>query len=87
MSGVLDKLRVLDLSWGIAGPMVTMTLADHGADVTKIEPPGGDPFRGLSGYRVWGRGKRSAVLDLTDAEDRAAFLALAAHADRPRTVA
>jgi crotonobetainyl-CoA:carnitine CoA-transferase CaiB-like acyl-CoA transferase len=81
MSGVLDKLRVLDLSWGIAGPMVTMTLADHGADVTKIEPPGGDPFRGLSGYRVWGRGKRSAVLDLTDAEDRAAFLALAAHAD------
>jgi len=46
-----------------------MLLADHGAEVTKIEPPEGDPFRSLSGYRVWGRGKRSAVLDLKNSED------------------
>ncbi len=81
MPGVLDGLRVLDLSWGIAGPMTTMMLSDHGADVTKIEPPGGDPFANQLGYKVWQRGKRSAVLDLTAADDKAAFLALAAHAD------
>ena len=77
----LDGLRVLDLSWGIAGPMTGMLLADSGADVTKIEPPGGDPFRAQLGYRVWQRGKRSAVLDLKNADDRDAFLALAKHAD------
>ncbi|MBW2270160.1 MAG: CoA transferase [Deltaproteobacteria bacterium] len=81
MAGVLDGLRVLDLSWGSAGPMATMLLADHGAQVTKIEPPGGDPFRSQLGYHAWGRGKRSAVLDLKDAEDLATFLQLAAAAD------
>jgi crotonobetainyl-CoA:carnitine CoA-transferase CaiB-like acyl-CoA transferase len=81
MSGVLDGIRVLDLSWGIAGPMAAMLLADHGAAVTKIEPPGGDPFRSQLGYRVWQRGKRSAILDLRAPEDRETFLALAAQAD------
>lgn len=81
MAGVLDGIRVLDLSWGIAGPMATMMLADHGADVTKIEPPGGDPFRSELGYKAWQRGKRSAVLDLKDAGDLALFRKLAAHAD------
>ena len=81
MTGVLDGIRVLDLSWGIAGPMTTMLLADHGAAVTKIEPPGGDPFRVQLGYHVWQRGKRSAVLDLHAAEDRESFLSLARHAD------
>ena len=81
MAGVLAGVRVLDLSWGIAGPMTAMLLGDHGADVTKIEPPGGDPFRAQLGYRVWQRGKRSAVLDLKNAGDRNAFLALARHAD------
>ena len=80
-TGVLHGLRVLDLSWGIAGPMTTMLLADHGAAVTKIEPPGGDPFRGQLGYRAWQRGKRSAVLDLIRSEDRATLLALVRHAD------
>jgi crotonobetainyl-CoA:carnitine CoA-transferase CaiB-like acyl-CoA transferase len=77
----LAGLRVLDLSWGIAGPMTAMLLADSGADVTKIEPPSGDPFRAQLGYRAWQRGKRSAVLDLKNAEDLAAFRALARHAD------
>ena len=81
MPGALAGLRVLDLSWGVAGPMTAMLLADSGADVTKIEPPGGDPFRAQLGYRVWQRGKRSAALDLKGAGDRAAFLALAKHAD------
>ena len=81
MAGVLDGLRILDLSRGIAGPMATMLLVDHGADVVRIEAPGDDPLRDQPGYRVWNRGKRSAVLDLKDADDRATFLALAANAD------
>jgi crotonobetainyl-CoA:carnitine CoA-transferase CaiB-like acyl-CoA transferase len=81
MPGVLDAVRVLDLSWGVAGPMATMLMADQGAQVTKIEPPGGDPFRSELGYKVWQRGKRSAVLDLKNAADLSSFLALAAQAD------
>src|SRR4051812_13300304 len=81
MTGVLDGVTVLDLSWGIAGPLATMLLGDHGARVTRIEPPGGDPFRSFSGSRVWARNKRSAVLDLNDGADRDVFLALAADAD------
>lgn len=81
MTGVLNGVRVLDLSEGIAGPMATMLLADHGASVTRIERPGGDPFRSQLGYHGWNRGKRSAVLDLLDAEDLKVFLALARSAD------
>jgi crotonobetainyl-CoA:carnitine CoA-transferase CaiB-like acyl-CoA transferase len=81
LAGVLDGLKVLDLSWGISGPMATMLMADHGASVTRIEPPGGDPFGSFSGSRVWGRGKRSAVLDLKEGGDRDVFLRLASTAD------
>jgi len=81
MAGVLDKLRVLDLSWGIAGPMTAMLMADNGAQVTKIEPPGGDPFRNQLGYKVWNRGKRSAVYDLKNPADKDNFLALVKTAD------
>ena len=41
MAGVFADLCVLDLSWGIAGPMTTMILADNGADVIRIEAPSG----------------------------------------------
>jgi crotonobetainyl-CoA:carnitine CoA-transferase CaiB-like acyl-CoA transferase len=81
MAGVFDGLRVLDLSWGIAGPMTTMLLADNGAQVTRIEPPAGDPFSGQSGYRVWNRGKRNARLDLQSDEDRSRFRVLVGTAD------
>jgi len=85
MAGVYSGLRVLDLSWGISGPLVGMLLADHGADVVKIEPPGGDPFREgertALAYRTWQRGKRSAILDLKSPADLEDFKALAAHAD------
>ncbi|MEY2425579.1 MAG: hypothetical protein QOI61_1151, partial [Actinomycetota bacterium] len=56
MNGVFEGLKVLDLSWGTAGPMVTMFLADHGADVTRIERPGGAPFYEPEAYTVWNRG-------------------------------
>jgi crotonobetainyl-CoA:carnitine CoA-transferase CaiB-like acyl-CoA transferase len=81
MASALDGVRVLDLSWGIAGPVTGMLLADHGADVIKVEPPGGDPFRGSPGYDVWLRGRRSIVLDLKQAGDRNRFLALAGDSD------
>jgi len=71
MVPVLRDLTVLDLSQGIAGPMTAMLLADQGARVVKIEPPGGDPTRALSGSRVWHRGKKSIVLDLRAGEGSA----------------
>ena len=80
MPGVLEDLEVLDLSWGAAGPIAAMLLADHGAHVTRIERPKGDPI-GSSASRVWNRGKRSAVLDLHDDADRDVFRHLADRAD------
>ncbi len=38
--GALDGVKILDLSWGIAGPLGVMLLAEQGADVVKVEPPG-----------------------------------------------
>ncbi|HEX3567111.1 MAG TPA: CoA transferase [Acidimicrobiales bacterium] len=81
MKSVLDGIRVLDLSWGVAGPITGMLLSDNGADVVKVEPPGGDPFRSSPGYAAWLRGRRSAELDLTGATDRHTFLDLARSAD------
>ncbi|MEZ4332666.1 MAG: CoA transferase [Myxococcota bacterium] len=81
MTLVLEGLRVLDLSRGVAGPMATMLLADHGADVVRIERPGADPLREQLGHHVWNRGKRSAVLDLRQPADLEALLALADRAD------
>ncbi|MBV1918212.1 MAG: CoA transferase [Sphingomonadaceae bacterium] len=85
MQEILSGLRVLDLSWGIAGPLTGMLLCDHGADVIRIEPPGGDPMADIGrcklGYKTWQRGKRSIELDLKNPEDLDVFMTLAAHAD------
>ncbi len=61
--------------------MATMLMADHGARVTKIERPGGDPGRSQPSWRVWNRGKRSAELDLATPAGRDALIALAGQAD------
>lgn len=79
--GVLEGIRVLDLTDGIAGAITTMLLADQGATVTTIEPPAGNPTRATSGGLVWARSKRSAVFDLDDASDLAAVRDLARGAD------
>jgi crotonobetainyl-CoA:carnitine CoA-transferase CaiB-like acyl-CoA transferase len=81
MPGALDGVRVLDLSWGIAGPLGTLLLAEQGADVIKVEPPGGDPFRDYNGYAVWNRSRRSVTIDLKQAAGVEAFRKLAAEAD------
>ena len=85
----LTGIRVLDLTSFIPGPYLTMAMADHGAEVIKIEAPGGDHTRhiGLSDgpdtvyFRNFNRGKKSVVLDLKRPDDHAAFLALADSAD------
>jgi crotonobetainyl-CoA:carnitine CoA-transferase CaiB-like acyl-CoA transferase len=81
MPGALSDLRVLDLSWGIAGALGVLLLAEQGADVIKVEPPGGDPFRDYSGYAVWNRSRRSVTLDLKQAQGVDAFHRLADSAD------
>lgn len=86
----LQGLRVLDLSMFLPGPHLTMMMADHGADVIKIEPPTGEPvrkvgYRATDGNSVWfrntHRGKRSVVLDLKTDAGREALLRLAERAD------
>jgi crotonobetainyl-CoA:carnitine CoA-transferase CaiB-like acyl-CoA transferase len=81
MPGALDGIRVLDLSWGIAGSLGILYLAEQGADVIKVEPPGGDPFRGYDGYAVWNRSRRSVTIDLKNPAGAEAFRKLAADAD------
>lgn len=80
MSGPLRGLRVLDLGQYVAGPLVAMMLADAGADVVRVDPPGGPVWR-HPGNAVLQRGKRSAVFDLHHAGDREAVLRLARTAD------
>jgi crotonobetainyl-CoA:carnitine CoA-transferase CaiB-like acyl-CoA transferase len=66
---------------GIAAPVATMLLAAAGADVIKVEPPGGAATRGTPGFATWNRTKRSVVLDLDSDEGRARLDALLAGAD------
>lgn len=86
----LEGLKIVDLSVFLPGPYLTMALADHGAEVFKIEPPGeGDPGRriGLSDgassvfFRQLNRGKKSVVLDLKTTAGREALLRLCESAD------
>ena len=88
--GPLAGLRVIELGQLIAGPFAGKTLADFGADVIKVEPPGeGDPLRKWrmlhEGTSVWwqvqSRNKRSVVLDLRTEEGRADVRRLIAEAD------
>src|ERR1700684_2935751 len=88
--GPLAGLLVADFSRVLAGPYCTMLLADLGADVIKVESPGGDDTRnwvppvrdGVSTYFLAiNRNKRSVALDLRDDADRAAAVELARRAD------
>jgi len=81
MPGALDGVRILDLSWGIAGALGVLMLAEQGADVIKVEPPGGDPLRSYDGFRVWNRSRRSVTVDLKAPEGLDAFHRLADTAD------
>lgn len=83
----LQGKRVIELGTMLAAPFATHILSQLGAEVIKIEPPAGDPTRALvrggpSGtFIAYSHGKKSACLDLTQAEGREALRALLAHAD------
>ena len=78
----LEGVKVLDLGTVIAGTYAASILANFGADVVKIEPPEGDPFRfAMTGFINYNRGKRGLGLDLKAAAGRKAFLDMAARAD------
>lgn len=96
----LEGVRVIELAQFLPGPHLTMMMADHGAEVIKIEPPGGEPNRNIGVhqagcsvfFRNTHRGKQSVVLDLKDPLGKEALLRLAESADvlvesfRPGTV-
>jgi crotonobetainyl-CoA:carnitine CoA-transferase CaiB-like acyl-CoA transferase len=80
--GLLAGLRVLDLSVWRPGPYATQLLAEIGADVLKIEPPGGDPMRAYPElFAGLSANKRSIVLNLKADDDQRRALQLASHAD------
>ena len=68
MAGALDGIRVIDFGQYIAGPLAGMLLADQGADVIKVDPPGGPRWK-TPANATWNRGKRSIVLDLKQPDD------------------
>jgi crotonobetainyl-CoA:carnitine CoA-transferase CaiB-like acyl-CoA transferase len=87
VTNVLKGVRVVELSTVITAPLTGMMLVDLGADVIKIEPPQGDPFRSFRGgqyspnFVAYNRGKRSVRLDLRGEPGRAILLKLIARAD------
>jgi crotonobetainyl-CoA:carnitine CoA-transferase CaiB-like acyl-CoA transferase len=87
--GKLDGIRVVDLSQFLPGPMLTLMMADQGAEVVKVEPPAGDPARQMApfeaGQSVWfrnlNRGKTCERLDLKSDPGRERLWALIEAAD------
>lgn len=88
-TGALAGMRVLELSQFIAGPVCGCILADHGAEVVKIERPGGEDARRIGPFKdgeslyfaTFNRNKRAMCLDLKSTEGREIFLRLATEAD------
>ncbi len=68
---VLEGVRVIDFGQCIAGPMAAMLLGDQGADVIRVDPPGG-PRWNTPANATWNRNKRSIVLDLKQEADKEA---------------
>ncbi|WP_310474651.1 CoA transferase [Sandarakinorhabdus sp.] len=87
--GKLSGIRVVDLSQFLPGPMLSLMMADHGAEVIKVEPAAGDPARTqgpfADGHSIWfanlNRGKASVVLDLKSDAGKAALTELILRSD------
>src|SRR5258708_1839466 len=83
-TGPLDGIRVLDLTRLVAGNMLSLQLADFGADVIKVEPPSGDPLRDWRDggnelhWKTYARNKRSIVLNFRHADAKPVLLSLVA---------
>jgi crotonobetainyl-CoA:carnitine CoA-transferase CaiB-like acyl-CoA transferase len=87
MQSVLRGVKIVEQGTFITGPCAGMMLADLGADVIKLESPGGDPYRAYQGgmysphFQAYNRNKRSIVCDLKQPPDRELFERLIADAD------
>lgn len=91
MAGPMDGVQVVEIGVWVAAPSAAAILSDWGAHVVKIEPPTGDPFRGMGAgfgweglppqFEVDNRGKRSVAIDLSSDEGHAVALALIERAD------
>jgi crotonobetainyl-CoA:carnitine CoA-transferase CaiB-like acyl-CoA transferase len=81
MSEALAGLKVLDLSRDLGGALVSLVLADYGAEVIHVEGPAGGPLRDHAAFPLWGRGKRSVVLDLRAETDQRTLRRLALSVD------
>ena len=87
--GGLSGIRVLEVASHLSGPYAGMLLADHGADVVKVEPPGGDDLRDMppfvngesAPFTMWNCNKRSVQIDLKDNEGKRHFCELADRCD------
>ena len=74
-------VRVLDVSQGLVGPMAAMLIGDFGAQILKVEPPGGDWAAERPGHQMWNRNKTRLTLDVTSPDGRARLEDLLAAAD------
>jgi crotonobetainyl-CoA:carnitine CoA-transferase CaiB-like acyl-CoA transferase len=81
MTRPFEGLAVVELSGNQVGATVGQFLADYGADVVMVEPPGGSPLRQEAAFPFWARGKRSVALDVKNDADRDALVDLARGAD------
>jgi len=81
MGGALSGIKILDFGQYIAGPFAAQLLAEQGADVIKVERPGGDPYRHVDGFMVWNRSKKAITLDLKKPEGLKIALDLAKQSD------
>ena len=81
MTQIFEGLRVLDFTEGMLGAVATMVLSDYGAEVIKVEPPGGHQSRSIPAAIQWNRGKKSIILDLDGQEGRKQARELSQRAD------
>ena len=70
---VFDGIRVICFGSCLAVDLATMILSDNGAEVVRVEAPGGDPRRALPAWRMWNRGARSIALHRRIGKRRLAF--------------
>jgi crotonobetainyl-CoA:carnitine CoA-transferase CaiB-like acyl-CoA transferase len=80
-AGILSGLTVVEVSSTLPSAHVGQLLADFGAEVVHVEPPGGSPLRSQPAFPFWDRGKKSIELDLQNPDDRDVAAVLAEHAD------
>jgi len=78
---IADGVRVVEIGSSLSAAMAGMVMADAGAEVIQVEPPGGSPLRAQPGNAMWARGKQSLVADLREAAAAARVVSLLGEAD------